>query len=142
LAVLFFTEDISYNLKNKRILKSWINQVILDNGFIRGDINYIFTSNNNILTVNQKFLNHNYFTDIITFNYNVDNVINSDIYISLDTVKENSVLYNVTFDNELCRVMIHGILHLLGYNDSTEKEKAIMRNLEDKNLELLYSKFL
>lgn len=142
MAVLFFTEDISYNLKNKRILKSWINQVILDNGFIRGDINYIFTSNNNILTVNQKFLNHNYFTDIITFNYNVDNVINSDIYISLDTVKENSVLYNVTFDNELCRVMIHGILHLLGYNDSTEKEKAIMRNLEDKNLELLYSKFL
>jgi probable rRNA maturation factor len=142
LAIRFFNEEISFKLSNKRIVSSWIKDSITSYQFKTGDVNFIFTHNDKILEVNKQFLNHDYFTDIITFNYNTGNIIAGDIYISIDTVKENSKSYSVAFINELHRVMIHGILHLLGYNDSTSVEKIKMRNLENLALEKLESKYL
>jgi probable rRNA maturation factor len=137
MAILFFNEDITFGLKNKRALKKWIYISIEKEDKTPGQINYIFTSDNYLLAINQKHLSHNYFTDIVTFNYCNDKVISGDIYISLQTVKNNSRLFNVTYEDELYRVMIHGILHLIGYNDSTNAEKAIMREKEDFYLTIL-----
>jgi len=137
MAICFYNEDIKFDLKNKRTLKKWINLSIEKENKTSGQINYIFTSDKYLLSINQKHLSHNYFTDIITFNYCTEKVINGDIYISLQTVKNNSGLFNVTYGDELCRVMIHGILHLVGYNDSSNAEKAIMREKEDYYLAIL-----
>jgi len=137
MAILFFNEDIKFSLKNKRALKRWINLSIEKEGKISGKINYIFTSDNYLLEINQKYLSHNFFTDIVTFNYCTEKVISGDIYISLQTVKNNSGLFNVTYADELCRVMIHGVLHLIGYNDATKVEKGIMREKEDYYLAIL-----
>lgn len=137
MAILFFNEDIKFSLKNKRDLKKWITLSIEKEDKTPGQINYIFTSDNYLLSINQKYLSHNYFTDIVTFNYCTEKIISGDIYISLQTVKNNSDLFNVTYIDELYRVMIHGILHLVGYNDSNNAEKAIMREKEDYYLAIL-----
>ena len=142
MAIHYFTEDIQIFISNKRLLKSWIQCIIVKYGYSVGEINYIFTSDRNILMINRKYLNHNYFTDIITFSYNCDKLTSGDIYISIDTVKENSERFKTTFINELHRVMIHGILHLVGLNDSTKGEKIQMSSAEDSALEELYTKFI
>lgn len=133
----FFNEDI--NFPDIDILKyiEWINKIINRYNFETGDINYIFCSNQYILKVNNEYLNHNYYTDIITFNYNDNNIINSDIFISIETVIENATYYNTTFQNELSRVIIHGILHLIGFDDTSEEEQSIMTQKEDEALSLL-----
>lgn len=133
----FFTEDSSFRLKNKRKLKSWILDTVQLENCRTGEINYIFTSDKYLLNINKQYLSHNYYTDIITFNYCENKVINGDIYISIDTVKNNSTRFTVTFNDELNRVMIHGILHLLGYDDHNEKEKLEMREKENYYLERL-----
>lgn len=142
MAIRFFNEEISFTLSNKRILSTWIKDSITSYQLKTGDVNFIFTHNDKILEVNKQFLNHDYFTDIITFNYNVGNEVAGDIYISIDTVRSNSQSYSVSFINELHRVMIHGILHLLGFNDSSPAERDEMHNLENEALEKLDSKYL
>lgn len=142
MAVRYFNEEVEFRLRNKKVISKWIEHIINFYLFTCGDINFVFTSNPNILKINTQYLKHNYFTDIITFPNSEGKVLGGDIYISIDTVKENSSIFSVTFVNELHRVMIHGILHLAGLNDSTETEKAAMRNSEDKALSMLYSKFL
>lgn len=142
MAIRFFNEEIVFTLKNKRKLISWIKSIVLCNHYKVGDINYIFTSNDKILEINKKYLNHDYFTDIITFNYNLEDLLSGDIYISMDTVRQNSELFGVSVENETYRVMIHGILHLLGYDDLSDTEKEQMRKLEDDALEELVSKYL
>jgi rRNA maturation RNase YbeY len=102
-----------------------------------GTINVIFTTNPYLLEINKQFLNHNYFTDVITFNYNERNLISGDIYISVDQVKENSKDLSVTFESEIFRVIIHGVLHLLDYNDSSEVDLRKMREKENEALEML-----
>ena len=97
-------------------------------------LNFIFCSDNYILKMNKKYLNHDYFTDVITFNYNEDKILNGDIFISKDTVLYNSEKFNVPFENELNRVMIHGVLHLIGYNDKNESEKTEMKSKENQYL--------
>jgi probable rRNA maturation factor len=137
LAIRFFTEEIDYSPKNKRILKNWIKEIVTSHRKSCGDINFIFTNNKHILEINLKYLNHDYFTDIITFNYDEDSVIAGDIYISIDTVRQNSLNFSTTFTDEIHRVIIHGVLHLLGYNDQTEVDKKEMTKAEDKSLSLL-----
>lgn len=137
MAILFFNEDIKFNLTQKKLLKSWIKQVIANENKICDSINFIFTSDKYLLEINKKFLSHNYFTDIVTFNYCTDNLISGDIYISLETVKNNSIRFNVSMIEELYRVMVHGVLHLIGYNDSNELEKSRMREKEDFYLDRL-----
>jgi rRNA maturation RNase YbeY len=135
-AISFSTYDITYNLPEKQKIIDWINQVVENKYFKLGEISYIFCSDDYILEINRKFLNHDYTTDIITFDYTTRQKISGDILISIPTVRANAKRFEVSFFNELLRVIIHGILHLVGYNDVTSEEKVEMRNAE--NLSLLF----
>ena len=137
--ISFFSENIKFNLKDKRIIQKWIKLVIESENKRTGDINYIFCDDTFLVDLNLKYLNHDTLTDIITFNYNEknSNSINGDIYISIDRVKENSDKFKVPFITELHRVIIHGVLHLLGYKDKTKADKNTMREKEDNCLSLL-----
>lgn len=128
--ISFFTEDVDYTLKDKLKIKRWIQQTVASESKKTGDINIIFCSDEYLLEVNKQYLNHDYYTDIITFNYNTDK-INGDLFISLDRVADNANQNNVPRETELLRVIIHGVLHLLGYNDKTTKEEKIIRAKED-----------
>jgi len=139
--IKFFNEDNSFNLKDRIKLKRWINSSILNEKRNLGLVNYIFTSDKYLLSINKEYLSHNYYTDIITFNYCEKNNISGDIFISIDTVKNNSNRFGVTFKHELHRVMIHGILHLIGYDDQNDEEKAEMREKENYYLERLKNLF-
>ena len=135
---------IEYHYENNFILedsekiKIWIEDVIKKEKKIVGDITYIFCDDDYLLERNKEFLNHNTLTDIITFNYCIDNNISSDIMISIDRVKENSTIFENSFNEELKRVMIHGILHLIGYNDKSEEEEELMRKKENFYLNIFY----
>ena len=135
---------IEYHYENNFILedsekiKIWIEDVIKKEKKIVGDITYIFCDDDYLLERNKEFLDHNTLTDIITFNYCIDNNISSDIMISIDRVKENSTTFENSFNEELKRVMIHGILHLIGYNDKSYKEKELMRKKENFYLNMFY----
>lgn len=118
----------------KRENNAWIKKVATDYGKKIGEIAYIFCSDDKILEVNRQYLHHDYYTDIITFDYTEDDVISGDIFISLDTVKSNSEEQGTGYDEELHRVIIHGILHLCGINDKGEGERAIMEAAENKAL--------
>lgn len=139
--IVFFNEDIKKPQLKVKPIKEWIKSVISDNSLLCGNINIIFCSDKYLLDINKTFLNHDYFTDIITFNYNSGNFISGDIFISLDTVKQNSVEFSQTFNNELYRVIIHGILHLLGYDDKTEEQEKLIHIKEDELLEYYFANF-
>ena len=136
------TQSISNRISNKNNIKKWItNRIEKEFKKSVGDINFYFTDDSEILEINKKYLTHNYYTDIITFNYCTENSISGDIVISVDTVKSNAKDYNVTFENELHRVIVHGILHLIGFDDSTEKLKKEISEKENWALKIFYSKW-
>ena len=130
----FHTEDIDFELDNTKKVEQWILQTIENEGGILSFINYIFCSDTYLHRINVEYLDHDTYTDIITFPYS-DETIESDIFISIDRIRENAKTFNVTFERELHRVMIHGVLHLLGYGDKTEEEQKRMRAREDFWLE-------
>ena len=121
----------SFTLKNKRKIKNWLKDTIVNERKKVGDINYIFCSKEYLKKMNNDYLTKNYETDVISFDFSNDNKISGDIYISSETVKKNSIIFNVCFDNELKRVMVHGLLHLLNYNDKSKQELKIMREKEN-----------
>ncbi|MDR3286131.1 MAG: rRNA maturation RNase YbeY [Prevotellaceae bacterium] len=129
--IRFFTENISFDLKNKRKIKQWIADVAKSENKNIGEINFIFCSDSHLLDINKKYLNHDYFTDVITFDFCEGVNISGDIFISIDTVRANAIEYQQLFDDELHRVMVHGILHLCLYCDSTKSEIAVMRSKEN-----------
>ncbi|MDD4058175.1 MAG: rRNA maturation RNase YbeY [Bacteroidales bacterium] len=131
--IRYHIEDIQFKLLHKRILTSWIKRTIQEKMDL-GELNFIFCSDDYLLNINKQYLNHNYYTDVITFDYCNQNILSGDIFISLDTVRENSKEYSVSFDNELYRVMIHGVLHLLGFDDKSDIDKVQMKNAEDEAL--------
>ena len=135
--VFFHTESIHFSFNKRRIFKKWIDELVKLYGKTLGSINIIFTSNEYLLTVNQEYLNHNYFTDVITFEYNEENIISGDIFVSVEQVKANHASFNSSFDIELSRVVIHGVLHLLGFKDTTCQESIEIRKKEDEALDLL-----
>jgi probable rRNA maturation factor len=130
-AVGFFNIDNKINLKNKKLIRNWIKTYISNYPKSLGEINIILVSDDYLLEMNIKHLGHNYYTDIITFNYNSGNSIAGDLYISIDRVKENASNFNVSVSYELLRIMIHGILHLLGFEDSSWEAKQKMTNEEN-----------
>lgn len=128
----FFTEDVTYNLKGKTAVKKWLQETILAEGYQLAELNFIFCSDEYLLRVNQEFLQHDYYTDVITFDNSEElKTILGDIFISIDRVKDNAKQNNATTHNELCRIIIHGTLHLLGYKDKTKKAKTEMTAKED-----------
>lgn len=118
-------------------LEKWIDAVAKSHNHILGPLTYIFCDDPKILDVNRQFLNHDYFTDIITFDYSRGRMISGDMFISLDTVRSNSEVVGVTYDQELLRVIIHGVLHLCGINDKGPGEREIMEDFENKALVIL-----
>lgn len=131
MAINFFSEDITFRVTEKKKIKNWIQSVIEKYKYKVGDVNYIFTSEQRILEINNQFLGHNFFTDIITFPYSEGKKISADIFISIPTVKSNALKYSNSFEHELNRVMVHGVLHLVGFNDHTHEEVIEMRKAED-----------
>ena len=135
----FFVEDIKFTLTKKKELRQWITSTIEHNLKNLQLINYIFTSDTYLLSINEEYLKHNTLTDIITFNQSTDqNLIEADIFISIERIKENSKKLNIPFKEELHRVMIHGVLHLLGFNDKSDPEKKEMRKKENHYLALRF----
>ncbi len=122
--------------KIERDLESWIVKVIDCYAFKAGDVSFTFVSVQDIVDINRKYLNHDYPTDIITFDYSKNRTIHGDIYISAEVVKENAYRFEEDYQRELKRVVVHGILHLLGFNDGTDEEKSEMRREEDYCLDL------
>lgn len=129
--VSYFTEDITFPFKLKRLTSKWLKFVAHNEARRLGDISIIFCSDQYILDVNRKYLNHDYYTDIITFDYCEGDLLSGDLFISIDSVRENAAFYGTAFENELNRVIVHGVLHLIGYDDHTEEEIALMRSKED-----------
>ena len=135
--IRFFTEDIQFDIKQKTKIKKWIESALVQNNKKALSINYIFTSDQYLLDINKQYLNHDYLTDIITFNNSTsNNLLEADIFISIERVKDNAKALQLQFIDELHRVMIHGILHLLGFDDKTEHDKAEMRKKENHYLAL------
>lgn len=129
--ITFQVEKIKFNLKKKITIKLWIAKVLRLEKKQVGQINFLFTNDEEILKKNIQFLKHNTYTDIITFNYCKDKIINGDIIISIDRVKENAEKFKSDFEKELKRVLIHGVLHLCGYNDKKTADKELMRKKEN-----------
>lgn len=128
----FFTEDLTYNLKGKIAIKKWLQETVVAEGYQLAELNFIFCSDEYLLRVNQDFLQHDYYTDVITFDNSEElKTILGDIFISIDRVKDNANQNNATTHDELCRIMVHGLLHLLGYRDKTQKAKKEMTAKED-----------
>lgn len=118
-------------MSNKSSIIKYINALIEKEIYKTGEISVVFCSDNYLLQINNQYLNHNYYTDIITFNYVVDKIVSGDLFISIDRIKENAIKFNSEIEKELIRVIFHGILHLIGYNDKTEEEQKIMREREN-----------
>jgi probable rRNA maturation factor len=131
----FFTEEVSYTLKNKTLIRAWIKAVIEEEGFLLDELNFIYCSDEYLLAINQQYLKHDTYTDVITFdNSERLKTISGDIFISVDRIRENAGLFKRSFSDELCRVMVHGTLHLLGYKDKGKSAKMQMTEKEDQYL--------
>jgi rRNA maturation RNase YbeY len=134
--ITYYTEDTSFAFKEKRLTNRWLKLVAESEVRRLGDISIIFCSDSYILDVNMKYLQHDYFTDIITFDYCEGNRLSGDLFISVDSVRENASFYGTEFAEELNRVIVHGLLHLIGYDDHTEEDIAVMRAKENYYLSL------
>lgn len=137
MAVEFYSEDVDLPVIDINQLTLWIEKIIIGQEFIPGDVSVIFVSDDYLLEMNNQYLEHDYFTDIITFDYSEEKIISGDLFISIDTVLSNSQEFNVPFLHELHRVIIHGVLHLMGFDDKSDTEKEIMTQMENSSLEVL-----
>ena len=136
--VNIFREDIDFRIEGKRKLEPWIKKIIKKEGRVPGNLNFILCNDSYLRSINKKYLNHDYNTDVITFDNSMDFVtVTGDIFISIERVRVNAKTYNATVQNELRRVMAHGVLHLLGYRDKSPRQKKEMTKMEDWCLSLL-----
>lgn len=134
--VSFYFEDIKFVFRQKTLTRKWLKLVAESEICRIGDISVIFCSDNYILDINQKYLGHDYFTDIITFDYREGDHLSGDLFISVDSVRENSIEFGTSFNDELNRVIVHGLLHIIGYDDHTDEDIKVMRSKENYYLSL------
>ena len=134
--ISYYNEDTDFRFRGKTDNNRWLRMVAGSEIRRVGDISIIFCSDNYILDINMRYLQHDYFTDIITFDYCEGDKLSGDLFISVDSVRENALLYGAEFEDELNRVMVHGVLHLIGYDDHTEEEQKVMREKEDYYLSM------
>ena len=135
--IAFYTENIKMPAINKSRVKKWLKEVAAFYNREIGALNYIFCGDDRIIEVNNQFLGHNYYTDIITFDYSDNKTVSGDMYVSVDTICSNSLKYKTSFDTELHRVIVHGLLHLCGINDKGPGERKIMEAAEERALSIL-----
>lgn len=128
---IIFHAECDYKIKNPSIVSGWLIESAKNESRVIGNINYIFCNDHYLLKKNQKYLQQDTLTDIITFDYSEENILNGDIYISVERIKENAVIFTVPFEEELNRVIIHGLLHLMGFKDKTKSEAKTMREKEN-----------
>ncbi|GAB3712931.1 rRNA maturation RNase YbeY [Flavobacterium koreense] len=136
--MISFNYELEFQLENEEQYSSWISNVISSENKKEGDINYIFCDDEYILEINKQYLNHDYYTDIISFDYSVGNELHGDIFVSIERVRENAIEFEVTFNEELKRVLAHGVLHYCGYKDKTEEEELLMRSKEDEKIKMFH----
>lgn len=136
MSVLFSIDKKGFRFNRRRLTAAWVCAVVSRETFSLGEVSIVFTSDENLLAINREFLQHDYFTDIITFDYSEGRVVSGELYISVDTVASNAAGLGMSFDDELDRVIIHGILHLCGYKDKTPAEQTGMRAKEDDYLSI------
>lgn len=135
--MIVFNYETPFELLNEIQTQEWIQKVVADNGFKIDEINYVFCDDNYLHKLNVEFLNHDTLTDIISFDNTLGKLISGDIFISIERVEENAKDFKVSFENELHRVMIHGVLHYMGYKDKSDDDKIKMRNAENQALSCL-----
>ncbi|MDP5231875.1 MAG: rRNA maturation RNase YbeY [Cellulophaga sp.] len=133
-----FNYETDFELGEESKYQQWLEFCVILEKKVLGDLSYIFCSDEYLLNLNKEYLHHDTFTDIITFDYCEGNTISGDIFISVERVKENSEIYKGTFNDELLRVMAHGVLHLLGYKDKSEEENTLMRSKEEEKIKLFH----
>lgn len=136
MSIRIFYDETDFRLPGLRKTLKSVKTIILNEKKVLGDLNFILTNNKNLRKINSEFLKHNYDTDVITFNYNKENIISGEIYISVEKVRGNAINYNVSLRTEIKRVIFHGVLHLLGYNDKSDEEKTKMKEMEDLLLKI------
>ena len=139
--ISFNNEGVSTKTPSKRLLKAWIKEFVSNHGKKVGELAFIFCSDEKILEVNQNFLQHDYYTDIITFDYCEGEIVSGDIFISVERVAENATYHHVEYKDELLRVLAHGVLHLIGFQDKSPKNKKEMTQNEDLCMSLFFTKF-
>ena len=132
--ISYFSDDVAFRLKEKRKISDWLKKAAAAEKKIVDNLTYVFVSDEKITDLNRKFLKHDYATDILTFDSSEDDFIAGEMFISVDTVKENAKYYSASFEIEILRVILHGMLHLCGYKDETEEEQKKFRELEEKYL--------
>ena len=138
--MISFNYELEFTLENEANLAEWLSEVILSENKSEGEINYIFCDDDYLLEINQQYLNHDSLTDIISFDYSVGNELHGDVFISVERVRENATDFNVSFEEELKRVLVHGILHYCGYKDKSEEDEKTMRLKEDEKIKMFHVK--
>ncbi|WP_445717208.1 rRNA maturation RNase YbeY [Flavobacterium sp.] len=136
--MISFNYEIDFLLENEEQYEVWISRIIESEGFDEGEINYIFCNDEYLHKINVEYLDHDTLTDIISFDYTVGNLVQGDIFISIERVQDNANDFNVSFDEELKRVLSHGVLHYCGYKDKTPKDEALMRSKEEEKMQMFH----
>lgn len=136
--MISFNYETDFEIDNEAAYEKWVSAIIISEDKNEGDINYIFCDDEYLLDINQKYLDHDTLTDIISFDYTVGNELNGDIFISIERVRENATDFNVEFESELRRVMAHGVLHYCGYKDKSEADEKVMRNKEEEKMRMFH----
>lgn len=136
--MISFNYETDFELENESKYENWISNVIASEGKHEGEINYIFCDDDYLHKINVEYLDHDTLTDIISFDYSVGNELHGDIFVSIERVKDNALDFNVSFDEEIKRVIIHGILHYCGYKDKSEKDELLMRAKEDEKVAMFH----
>lgn len=138
--MISFNYEIDFQLDSEYQYTQWISAVISSEQKKEGEINYIFCDDDYLLEINQQYLNHDTLTDIISFDYSIGNELHGDIFISVERVRENAVDFEVSFEDELRRVLVHGVLHYCGYKDKSEADELVMRQKEEEKMQLFHVK--